>query len=419
MHSDRFDFVIFGATGFTGGFVVDQMAKVANDRKWAVAGRSDDKLKKVLKDSSARVGHSLDHIPTIVCDVANEASLATMAKKAKVVLNCVGPYRFYGEPVVKACVENGASHVDISGEPIFLEGMCLKYNDAAQKAGVYIIGACGWDSIPCDMGVQYAIHQFDGTLNSVETVAEFETPKGFTGHFGTFQTMIHGIANRHELKPIRKALTSECPLPKSTHKLPARGMLFYHEGAGGWCIPFMGSDKSVVTRTMRFNYKTKQWRPIQVQTYMKVPNLVYAILLYCWGVLFFLLASLSAGRRLMESYPKLFTFGAFSHEGPNKEQVEHTKFKTSIFGKGWRGRCVKAEESPDESPSDNITCTVDGGEPGYVATSALLVASALTILDDKHMLPDKGGVMTPGAAFTQSKLVDRLEKMGVHFKKVE
>lgn len=40
-----------------------------------------------------------------------------MAARAKVVVNCVGPYRFYGEPVVKACVNNGAHHVDVSGEP--------------------------------------------------------------------------------------------------------------------------------------------------------------------------------------------------------------------------------------------------------------------------------------------------------------
>ena len=26
-------------------------------------------------------------------------------------------YRFYGEPVVKACIENGAHYVDICGEP--------------------------------------------------------------------------------------------------------------------------------------------------------------------------------------------------------------------------------------------------------------------------------------------------------------
>ena len=30
---------------------------------------------------------------------------------------CELQYRFYGEPVVKACVENGAHCLDISGEP--------------------------------------------------------------------------------------------------------------------------------------------------------------------------------------------------------------------------------------------------------------------------------------------------------------
>ena len=45
----------------------------------------------------------------------NASTLAAMAKQAKIVLNCVGPYRFYGEAVVAACVENGASCLDISG----------------------------------------------------------------------------------------------------------------------------------------------------------------------------------------------------------------------------------------------------------------------------------------------------------------
>lgn len=53
----------------------------------------------------------------IIADVNDEKSLNEMAACAKVVVNCVGPYRFYGEPVVKACVNNGAHHVDVSGEP--------------------------------------------------------------------------------------------------------------------------------------------------------------------------------------------------------------------------------------------------------------------------------------------------------------
>ncbi len=36
--------------------------------------------------------------------------------------------RFFGEAVVEACVEAGAHHVDISGEPAFLEKMQLKYH---------------------------------------------------------------------------------------------------------------------------------------------------------------------------------------------------------------------------------------------------------------------------------------------------
>lgn len=37
-------------------------------------------------------------------------------------------FRFYGESVVEACVEAGAHHLDISGEPAFLEKVQLKYH---------------------------------------------------------------------------------------------------------------------------------------------------------------------------------------------------------------------------------------------------------------------------------------------------
>ena len=55
-----------------------------------------------------------------------------MAGQAKLVLNCVGPYRFYGESVVEACVEAGAHHLDISGEPQYLEKMQLKYHQVGK-----------------------------------------------------------------------------------------------------------------------------------------------------------------------------------------------------------------------------------------------------------------------------------------------
>jgi len=56
-------------------------------------------------------------ITVIVADVEDESSLQEMASQARVVVNCVGPYRFYGEPVVRACIASGAHYVDVSGEP--------------------------------------------------------------------------------------------------------------------------------------------------------------------------------------------------------------------------------------------------------------------------------------------------------------
>ena len=54
--------------------------------------------------------------------------------------------------VVLACLAGGAHHIDISGEPQFLEKIQLKYHKEAEAKGVYVIGACGFDSIPSDMG---------------------------------------------------------------------------------------------------------------------------------------------------------------------------------------------------------------------------------------------------------------------------
>lgn len=80
-------------------------------------------------------------------------------------------------------MENGASHVDISGEPAFLEKMQLKYNAAAEANNVYIVGACGWDSIPCDLGVNYMKSQFVGTLAKCNTFAQIKSGEAVSNFY--------------------------------------------------------------------------------------------------------------------------------------------------------------------------------------------------------------------------------------------
>lgn len=63
-------------------------------------------------------------VPVILADVKDEESLTKMTEQAKVIVDCCGPYRFYGEPVVKACIATRTHYVDISGEPQVIQLTC-------------------------------------------------------------------------------------------------------------------------------------------------------------------------------------------------------------------------------------------------------------------------------------------------------
>lgn len=178
----EFDLIIFGATGFTGFFIVRELILSIDENpneyghlKWAVAGRNKAKLTKVLrkvgdelnKQDLATSFSSSDSI--IQADVHNEQTLKAMAVRTRLVINAVGPYRFYGQPVVDACVHSRTHHIDISGEPTYIERTHLDYDVKAKMNEALIISTCGWDSIPVDLGVHYLKHNFSGKLHSVET----------------------------------------------------------------------------------------------------------------------------------------------------------------------------------------------------------------------------------------------------------
>ena len=115
-------------------------------------------------------------------------------------------FRFSGDQIVKACVENGTHHVDISGEPQFLETMQLRYHEQAANKGIYVIGSCGFDSIPSDLGQMVVHRSMDGPVNTIETYLKCTTPHdepGATINFATFQSAIYGFAHAAELKSIR------------------------------------------------------------------------------------------------------------------------------------------------------------------------------------------------------------------------
>ncbi|XP_062485457.1 saccharopine dehydrogenase-like oxidoreductase [Pezoporus occidentalis] len=414
-----YELVVFGASGFTGQFVVEEVARAAASGelrgalRWAVAGRSRQKLQAVLERAAEKLGKAAvgPEVGVLLCDVDDAASLAAMARQTRLVLNCVGPYRFFGEPVIEACVENGASHIDISGEPQFLEGMYLKYNEKAAEKGVYVIGSCGFDSIPADMGVLYTRDKLKGTLTAVESFLKVKSgPEGTCVHDGTWKSAVYGLADQDNLKKLRKKI-GYAPVPVVGAKLKRRGLVFYSQEFKEYSIPFMGSDASVVKRSQRYLHTELQETPVQYGAYVSIGGLGSVMKLMFAGILFLLLVKFSFGRKLLTKYPEFFSAGHFTKKGPTQKQMDGTSFTITFFGEGYS----EGQDPQSGKPNVKICTEVKGPEPGYIATPIAMVQAAVSLLEDATSLPKQGGVYSPGAAFYKTKLIDRLNKRGIEF----
>src|SRR3954471_2684626 len=94
----KFDIVVYGASGFTGRLVAEYLAsRYRGDAslKWAMAGRSLDKLAQVRDEIGAP-----PEMPLIAADGGDAASLKAMIDQTRLVITTVGPYQLYGSELV-------------------------------------------------------------------------------------------------------------------------------------------------------------------------------------------------------------------------------------------------------------------------------------------------------------------------------
>lgn len=152
MADTEFDIIVYGATGYTGRLVAEYLSNHYRARddgpKWAMAGRSQEKLESVRDE----IGAPAD-TPLVVADAGDEASLEAMCSRAKVILTTVGPYQLYGDALVAACVKTGTDYADLCGEPAWMADKIAEHQEAAAKSGARICFSSGFDSIPFDLGV--------------------------------------------------------------------------------------------------------------------------------------------------------------------------------------------------------------------------------------------------------------------------
>lgn len=150
--------VLLGATGFVGKLVAEYLARHPEGSRfsWAIAGRNPEKLN-ALRASLAGATPEI-----IVADTSDRSSIDAMVSKARVVVTTVGPYAEHGGgAVVEACAKQGRHYADLSGEYWFHRAMIDQFHEEAQRTGAKIVCAAGIDSVPSDLGTQFAIEQLE------------------------------------------------------------------------------------------------------------------------------------------------------------------------------------------------------------------------------------------------------------------
>ncbi|CAF1032156.1 unnamed protein product [Adineta ricciae] len=410
--SNRLDVLIFGATGYTGQYVIEEMARKGRQfgLKWGVAGRTVEKLKQVLQQASDVTGiDSLTStVDTVTANITNQQSLVNMCARTKVLVNCVGPYRHYGEPVVRACLEARTHYVDISGEPQFLETMQLRYDSQAAEREVIVVGSCGFDSLVADLGVETIRQECERNNLDIALTESFLTLKygTITGgliHYATWESAVYGFSHANELKHLRRQLfPQKLPYPKAKIH---RNVVFQTmiQGQPIWAVPFPGSDRSVVQRTQYFNYTKLNKKPVRFQAYLQLPSLFSVVKLVFFGLIFSLLAKFKFGIQLLLKFPGLFSSGLVTTEGPTRQDCEHAKFKMTFL--------------THTENNQKLIHEFVGPDPGYLGTSKMLIACAVMLIKENERVSVKGGVLTPGAAFGHTTIMDFLGKEGLTFTK--
>ena len=236
----EFDLIVYGASGFTGRLVAEYLAKQYDhdkDLKWAMAGRSAEKLAAVRDE----IGAPTD-TPLVVADSDDPASIDTMVRRAKVMITTVGPYQIYGDDLVAACAKAGTDYVDLCGEPAWMRKMIDAHQETAEKSGARIVLSCGFDSIPFDLGVYYlqekAREQFGGPCSEVK--GRVRKMKGtFSG--GTAASLKATMAAAFKDPSVIELLKSPFALtPGFTGpRQPSGSKPYYDEGLGVWAAPFV------------------------------------------------------------------------------------------------------------------------------------------------------------------------------------
>ena len=381
----EYDFVVYGATGFTGKLVVEYLVhKYSNNSqiKWALAGRNLEKLEFVAASKNVPEGTGLLEV-----DSNNIASIEEMISKTKCVLTTVGPYQLYGNDIVSACAKSGIDYVDLCGEPGWMHEKINQLTETARETGSRIVFSCGFDSIPFDLGVLFLQNEVTRrygkpSLNVRGRVREMNGE--FSG--GTAASLGATMAALKEKPELFAVLANPFSLSNgfAGPDQPADNKPIFDDKLDTWVAPFFMAP--INTKNVH--------RSNALMNHMYGKD-------FCYNEMWVMgpgddgkaAADFISSSNPLSNAPK-------PGEGPSRESRENGNYDILFCG-----------DINDESVHVSVVGDMD---PGYGSTSKMIAESAICLVKECEDL--NGGIYTPAPSMG-TKLIKRLQdNAGLTFK---
>ena len=382
---NKYDFVIYGATGFTGKLVVEYaINQYANDNKisWAIAGRNNEKLEHVQEKYNLP-----SNIGKIVVDSNDQNSIDEMVSQTKCVLTTVGPYQLYGEKIVKTCISTGTDYVDLCGEPGFMHKIISECSAEAKETGARVVFSCGFDSIPFDLGVLFVQEEVMSKLNKYAPSVRGRV-RAMNGEFsgGTAASMKATMAALQSDPELINILVNPHALCEGIQGVQQDddSKPTYDEELNTWVAPFFMAP--INTKNIH--------RSNKLMNHIYGENFKYNEM---W-----IQGPGEEGKAAAEFISTMNPLGDAPEpgDGPSRESRENGNYDV-LFCADVDGETIKASVSGDM-------------DPGYGSTSKMITESAVCLVKDCENLA--GGIYTPAASMGK-KLIKRLESSaGLTFK---
>lgn len=390
----RLDLVVFGATSFVGQILCAHLVArhgTEGPLRWAIAGRSAAKLDQVAASTGAEVER-------IVVDATDAEGLAALAAATHVVVSTVGPYALHGSALVAAVARAGTDCCDLTGETQWMRRMIDAHQAEAEASGARLVHACGFDSIPSDLGVWFTQQRAIEALGEPCTRIDMRVQSmkgGASG--GTIASMLNLVEEAVADPALRKLLADPyCLNPADLRSGPPQPDVVRptrDEASGQWLAPFVmaGVNTRVVQRSHAlagrpwgpgFRYREAMAMGSGPVGAAKAGGLT-AGLAAGMG-----LAALGPTRRLVAKVvPK-------PGEGPSPTAQAEGSFDLRFTGTTADGRTIATRVTGDR-------------DPGYGSTAKMLGEAAVGLRElPRSEVP--GGFWTPATAFGD-RLVERLE----------